>query len=236
VSDKGLPAYFFGSEGAEKDEKTRPAILAKVNIGTPRPQTKEPLMRPIAAVLFAALLSACASAPPAPPASAPIAPRTAWIVGADGRAIGQARFQDGPNGVLIQLELPQGGLSPGWHGLHLHQRGDCSDFAAGFQASGGHLGMSSQVQHGLLNPRGPEAGDLPNIYAPPSGGFAAEVHAPLTTLGPSSPRGAYRPERHSLLDGDGSALLIHAGPDDQVSQPIGNAGARIACAALTPLP
>jgi Cu-Zn family superoxide dismutase len=96
--------------------------------------------------------------------------------------------------------------------------------------------MRRDVQHGLLNPRGPEPGDLPNIYAPPAGAHAAEVMAPLTTLGPSTPRGAYRPERHSLLDSDGAALLIHAGPDDQLSQPIGGAGARIACAALTPLP
>jgi Cu-Zn family superoxide dismutase len=231
-----LPAFYFCSEGAEKDEKPRPANLAKTNIVTTRPQTKEPIMRPIAALLFAALLTACATTAPAPPPAAQIAPRTAWIVGADGRALGQVTFRDSPNGVLIQLEFSQGGLSPGWHGLHLHQRGDCSDFAAGFQASGGHLGMSPRVQHGLMNPRGPEAGDLPNIFAPPTGPFAAEVFAPLATLGPAAPRGAYRPERHSLVDGDGSALLIHAGPDDQMSQPIGGAGARIACAALTPLP
>jgi len=193
-------------------------------------------MRPIAALILAALLAACASSPPPPPPGTQIPPRTAWIVGADGRAIGQAQFQDSPNGVLIQLEFPQGGLPPGWHGLHLHQRGDCSDFAVGFQASGGHVGMGSGVQHGLLNPRGPEAGDLPNIYAPPAGAHAAEVLAPFATLGPSTPRGAYRPERHTLLDADGSALLIHAGPDDQMSQPIGGAGARIACVALTPLP
>jgi len=193
-------------------------------------------MRPIAALLFAALIGACASTPPAPAPSVQVAPRTAWIVGADGRAIGQATFRDGPNGVLIQLEFSQGALPPGWHGLHLHQRGDCSDFAGGFQASGGHVGMNPRIQHGLMNPRGPEAGDLPNVFAPASGVFAAEVFAPLVTLGPRVPRSAYRPERLSLLDEDGSALLIHAGPDDQVSQPIGGAGARIACAALTPLP
>lgn len=192
-------------------------------------------MRPIAALVLAALLSACASsggAFTAPP------PKTAWIVGADGRPVGQATFRDGPNGVLIQLEFSQGGLPPGWHGLHLHQRGDCSDFAQGFQASGGHVGMDSQhrVQHGLLNASGPEAGDLPNIFAPQAGVFAAEVFAPRATLGPRIPGNASRPERLSLLDEDGSALLIHAGPDDQTSQPIGGAGARIACAAITPLP
>jgi Cu-Zn family superoxide dismutase len=192
-------------------------------------------MRPIAALVFAALLSACASSGgtfTAPP------PKTAWIVGADGRPVGQATFRDGPNGVLIQLEFSQGGLPPGWHGLHLHQRGDCSDFAQGFQASGSHVGMDGQrrVQHGLLNANGPEAGDLPNIFAPPGGVFAAEVFAPHVTLGPRIPGNAHEAERLSLLDEDGSALLIHAGPDDQSSQPIGGAGARIACAAITSLP
>lgn len=193
-------------------------------------------MRPIAALLFAALLTACASSGGNGADYALQPPKTAWIVGAEGNPIGQATFRDGPNGVLIQLEFSEGALPAGWHGLHLHQRGDCSDFAAGFQASGGHLGMGPRVQHGLMNPNGPEAGDLPNIFAPPAGVFAAEVFAPLATLGPRVAGNANRPERLSLLDEDGSALLIHAGPDDQMSQPIGGAGARIACAAVTPLP
>lgn len=193
-------------------------------------------MRPIAALVFAALLTACASAGGGGAAYVPPAPKTAWIVAGDGRPIGQATFREGPNGVMIQLEFSQGGLPPGWHGLHLHARGDCSDFAAGFQASGSHVGMGPQVQHGLMNPNGPEAGDLPSIFAPANTVFAAEVFAPRVTLGPRVPGSAARPERLSLLDEDGSALLIHAGPDDQTSQPIGGAGARIACAAITPLP
>lgn len=191
-------------------------------------------MRLIAALLFAALLTACASAGGAAYVAQP--PKTAWIVAADGRPIGQATFRDGPNGVLIQLEFSQGALPAGWHGLHLHARGDCSDFAAGFQASGSHVGMGPRVQHGLQNPNGPEAGDLPNIFAPPVGVFAAEVFAPRLTVGPRIAGSAARPERLSLLDEDGSALLIHAGPDDQTTQPIGGAGARIACAAITLLP
>jgi superoxide dismutase, Cu-Zn family len=193
-------------------------------------------MRPIAALLFAVLLTSCASAGESVGTYTSQPPKTAWIVGADGRQIGQATFRDGPNGVLIQLEFQQRALPPGWHGLHLHLRGDCSDFAAGFQASGSHVGMDHRIQHGLLNSAGPEAGDLPNLFAPPVGVFAAEVFAPLVTLGPRIPGVANRRERLSLLDGDGSALLIHAGPDDQTSQPIGGAGARIACAAITPLP
>ena len=89
-------------------------------------------MRPIATLLFAALLSACASSGGGGLPPDRIAPRTTWIVGSEGRAIGQATFTEGPDGVLIRLEFSAGALTPGWHGLHLHQRGDCSDVAAGF--------------------------------------------------------------------------------------------------------
>jgi superoxide dismutase, Cu-Zn family len=194
-------------------------------------------MRPIAALIFAAFLSACASSGGSREYTPASAPRTVWIVGGSGQAIGQATFTDGPHGVLIRLEFSAGALAPGWHGLHLHQRGDCSDFAAGFQASGAHARMEHHGEHGLLNPDGPEAGDLPNIFAAPAGPFAAEVFTPYVTLGNERiPGNANRQAREPLLDGDGSALLIHAAPDDHASQPIGGAGARIACAALTRLP
>jgi Cu-Zn family superoxide dismutase len=176
-----------------------------------------------------ALLAACASTPHN--AFTPAPARTAWIIAADGHRLGQASFTEAPHGVLIRLEITDRGLAPGWHGLHLHQRGDCSDFAQGFQASGAHVGMdmNHRVQHGLMNPAGPEAGDLPNLFAAPAGPYATELFSPYVTLGAA-------PGRASLLDADGSALIIHANPDDQTSQPIGNAGARIACAALTNLP
>lgn len=194
-------------------------------------------MRPIAALIFAAFLSACASSGGSRDYTPASAPRTVWIVGGSGQAIGQATFTDGPHGVLIRLEFSAGALAPGWHGLHLHQRGDCSDFAAGFQASGSHAQMEHHGEHGLLDPNGPEAGDLPNIFASPAGPFAAEVFTPYVTLGGERiPGNANRQAREALLDGDGSALLIHAAPDDHTSQPIGGAGARIGCAALTRLP
>ncbi|MGE0740773.1 MAG: superoxide dismutase family protein [Hyphomonadaceae bacterium] len=188
-------------------------------------------MRRIAALAIAAFLGACAGTPDPVDVARQVQPRTTWIVGGDGRALGQATFTEAPTGVLIRLEFSQGALPPGWHGLHLHERGDCSDFAAGFQASGGHVGMNRRIQHGLLNRRGPEAGDLPNIFASPGGPFGAEVFSPYVTL--------YRERignRMPLLDSDGAALMIHASPDDQTSQPIGGAGARVACAALTVLP
>ncbi|MCR6643103.1 MAG: superoxide dismutase family protein [Terricaulis sp.] len=188
------------------------------------------LAAPVFAAFFLSLAGGCASSAPerSPALDAPA--RTAWIVNRQGGAIGQAQFIEAASGVLIRLEFSPGALEPGWHGLHLHARGDCSDFAAGFQASGGHLGMREGVAHGLRNPEGPEAGDLPNIFAGP-GPFGAELFSPYVTLHSAPVAG-----RAPLLDGDGAALLIHAGPDDHLTQPIGGSGARVACAALTPLP
>jgi Cu-Zn family superoxide dismutase len=122
-------------------------------------------------------------------------------------------------------------LPPGWHGAHLHQRGDCSDFAAGFANAGSHIGAGGGARHGLMQTSGPEAGDLPNLFASPGGPFGAEFFAPHVTLNHTAVG-----DRQPLLDGDGAALIIHAAPDDQATQPIGGAGARLACAALTQLP
>lgn len=188
------------------------------------------LTAPVFAALCAAIATACASSPPPRSPALDLPTRTAWIVDRQGAAIGQAHFTEAPTGVLIRLEFSPGALEPGWHGLHLHARGDCSDFAAGFLASGGHLGMREGVAHGLLNPEGPEAGDLPNLLAGP-GPFGTEVFSPYVTLHSAPVSG-----RTPLMDGDGTALVIHAGPDDHMTQPIGGAGARVACAALTPLP
>lgn len=187
-------------------------------------------MRTLLAAAFASLLCACATSPNQRLASLPIAPRTAWIVGQNGAAVGQVTFTEAPGGVLIRLEFAAQGVPPGWHGLHLHQVGDCSDFAAGFHASGAHVGMGPRVQHGLMNPAGPEAGDLPNVFVTPAGAHA-ELFTDRVTL-----HAVKVGNREPLLDADGSALVIHANPDDQTTQPIGGAGARVACAALTPLP
>lgn len=188
-------------------------------------------MRSLAAVFLAAsLAAACASSGEVAPFT-PTAPRTAWIVGANGGAIGQATITEAPSGVLIRLEFSEHAMPPGWHGAHVHQTAQCADVAAGFQASGAHVGHSERIQHGLLNPAGPEPGDLPNIFASPAGPFAAEFFSPWLTLSSVAPEG-----RMSLLDADGSAIIIHAGTDDHRTQPIGGAGARVGCASFSVMP
>jgi superoxide dismutase, Cu-Zn family len=207
------------------------SIPFEANIVTAPSQTKDHPMRLLAAVVFAALAVGCDHPAETTELAATPQPQTAQIVGADNQPVGQATFTEGANGVLIRMEFSEGRLPEGWHGLHFHDTGDCSDFASGFQASGAHVTPGHQTQHGLLNPSGPEAGDLPNIYAPATGPFGAEVFSTFVTL-----HNAAIGDRQPLLDADGAALLVHASADDHTSQPIGGAGARIACAALTPSP
>jgi Cu-Zn family superoxide dismutase len=142
---------------------------------------------------------------------------TAAIVGVDGSDIGTANLISGPNGILIRVEIAPGGLTPGWHGLHLHTVGDCSDVGT-FKASGGHVGKIDGG-HGLLNPKGPEGGDIPNIWIAADGSGGYEAFTNLTQMS-------------DLTDADGSAILIHTGEDDALSQPIGGAGARVACGVI----
>jgi len=147
---------------------------------------------------------------------------TARFIDRDGNEIGQALLTEGPHGVLINLELA--GLPPGPHAIHIHAVGTCDDPDEGFTASGGHLNPAGR-EHGLLNPAGPDAGDLPNLFAQEDGTVAAELFTPLVTL-------AEGEGRARLLDEQGTALVIHESRDDHLSQPIGGAGARIACGVI----
>lgn len=139
------------------------------------------------------------------------------IIGAEGSEIGTANLIGGPNGILIRIEMNAGSLAPGWHGLHLHQVGDCSDLGV-FKESGGHVGKV-EGGHGLLNQLGPEGGDIPNIYAHTDGAAGYEAFTSLTTMA-------------ELVDEDGSAIIIHANEDDHMTQPIGGAGGRVACGVI----
>lgn len=143
---------------------------------------------------------------------------TATLKAGDGKDLGTATLTQAPHGVLLRLELK--GLTPGWHGLHFHEKGDCG--TPDFKSAGAHVHSTASVVHGLLNPAGNDNGDLPNLFADDDGSATAEIYSPLVSLDGAGGRPA-------LLDADGSAIVIHASPDDHQTQPIGGAGARIAC-------
>lgn len=143
------------------------------------------------------------------------------IVGSTGGNIGNVVIESGPHGSVIRIVISEGGLTPGWHGIHLHAVADCSDIGV-FKNSKGHVNPAS-TEHGFLNPAGAHPADLPNIFAHADGSSTAEILAPGVSLGGD---GA------NLTDDDGSAIVIHESPDDHNTQPIGGAGARVACAAI----
>ena len=135
--------------------------------------------------------------------------------------IGQLTLKETPTGVIVKIQAS--GIPEGWHGVHFHIKGDCSDPA--FKNSGGHINHGGH-EHGLRNPNGPDNADLPNIYADANGNVNVELITTRVALTPNIPG------RANLLDEDGSALVIHANRDDQVTQPIGGAGPRIACSSI----
>lgn len=141
--------------------------------------------------------------------------KTVTVAGKGGASAGSATLTAAPKGVIIRLELS--GLTPGWHGAHLHEKGDCS--AADFTSAGGHVHGAAPATHGLLNPGATEMGDLPNVFAGADGKVNAELYTTSVTLA-------------ALTDADGSSIVVHASPDDHKTQPIGGAGARVACAVI----
>lgn len=167
--------------------------------------------------LAAAALCATALAVPLAPALAQdgVEAVEATMIGNDGEPIGTVMFTGNDRWTVVRLAIMEGKVAPGWHGIHFHQVPDCSDPAT-FEASKGHVAHGTEI-HGMLNPKGPHDGDLPNVHATETGAIDAEVSAPIGLAG---------------LQASGAALVMHADPDDHTSQPIGGAGKRIGCAVL----
>jgi len=130
----------------------------------------------------------------------------------DGNAIGTVTVNETASGtplVIVALtDLPEGA-----HGIHLHATGDCS--ADDFTSAGGHI--AGDAQHGVFDAGGPHPGDLPNGIVGEDGDLNVEVFAPFLDI------------EEMMMDEDGSAFIVHAGADDYMSQPAGDAGERIAC-------
>lgn len=139
----------------------------------------------------------------------------------EGRQIGKVVFrQTAGHGVVVTASFVAGGLPAGQHGSHIHEKGAC---APDFAAAGDHF-ASQGHQHGVLALRGAHAGDLPNLHIPAAGEHVVEIFAAALSLEPRAPG--------NLLDADGSAVVVHAKPDDYKSQPSGDAGERIACGVI----
>lgn len=137
----------------------------------------------------------------------------AYLQNTEGKSVGKVTLVGTPNGLSGTIEVK--GLPPGEHGMHIHTVGKCS--GAAFADAGGHLNPGNK-QHGLNNPMGSHMGDLPVLKVGADGKAKQYV---LIKAG-----------FKDLLDADGAAFVIHAATDDQMTDPSGNSGARIACGVI----
>ncbi len=142
------------------------------------------------------------------------------LIGNSGEVIGSLKLTETNQGVNVEVRAS--GIAPGEHGIHLHHTGSC--VAPDFKSAGGHINPMKKA-HGLNNPDGPDNADMPNAVANANGDVLFEYMNERVSLRGTS-------NRPALLDDNGSALVMHQNPDDGITQPIGGAGPRIACAEI----
>ena len=172
---------------------------------------------PIAAALVGLVaLPACTTMGEGSSAGDPMA--SATLLDASGAAHGTARVMQTTSGLNVMVSVT--GLTPGVHAVHVHTTGACT--APDFTSAGGHWNPMGK-EHGMQNPNGSHMGDMPNMTV------GADGTGSLTyTIAGGMVEGSANP----LLDSDGAAVVVHAQADDNVSDPAGNAGGRIACGVL----
>lgn len=165
----------------------------------------------VIAVSIGALVSACAGS-----GGSSAKAESSLLARSGSHVSGSVHFT--PQGDKLLVEARVAGLTPGEHGFHIHEAGDCS--AADASSAKGHFNPTAKA-HGHHGGSERHAGDLPNLVADAAG------------------NAVYRAEVSGLvLDGSplgiiGRSLVIHADPDDYKSQPAGNSGKRIACGVIT---
>jgi len=156
----------------------------------------------------------------AAPLDAQPADAGATLLDAEGAVVGRVDLVSTPGGAIL-LRATLEGLPPGVHAFHIHETGVCTP--PSFTSAGGHHAPHGRA-HGVLSPEGRHAGDLPNVHVPSDGALTVEVFVDHASL---------KETERGLLDADGSAFVIHAGPDDYRTDPAGDAGPRIACGPIT---
>ena len=160
-----------------------------------------------------ALVSACATAP----GGSEVAGQMRPLVNSSGAVIGQVVSAEGTSNLVLRIDA--GSLPPGAHGIHLHAVGRCD--GPKFESAGPHWNPGGRM-HGRDNPQGAHVGDLPNLTANSAGRASVELNVTRATAAGIAP----------VADADGTALVIHAKPDDYRTDPSGASGDRIACAVL----
>src|SRR5882724_1216919 len=141
------------------------------------------------------------------------------IKNAEGKSVGTASLRETKDGVVMTVNVK--GLPQGLHAVHFHSVGKCEGPA--FTSAGGHFNPQNK-KHGLKNPDGPHAGDLPDMFVNKDGMGRYEALMESMTLGAGET---------SVFDADGSAIVVHATADDNITDPAGNSGDRIACGVIT---
>jgi Cu-Zn family superoxide dismutase len=157
---------------------------------------------------FAVPLAVSAAGPPA----------KATLRNAAGADVGTATFTPTNGGVKVVVEVA--GLPPGKHGIHIHAAGKCEP--PEFKTAGGHFNPFGK-KHGLESPAGAHAGDLRNLVV----GKDGKARGTFTAKGATLAEG-----EGSLFGPEGTALVVHADPDDEKTDPTGSSGGRIACGVI----
>jgi Cu-Zn family superoxide dismutase len=165
------------------------------------------LFAPLTGVL---LLSACATYQPGPSATAQLAATTGNTVS------GVVQFTQKGDKVLVTGEVK--GLKPNAvHGFHIHEKGDCS--SGDGVSAGGHFNPVGKP-HGAHDQAEHHAGDLPSLTADSSGVARLNFETGSISVG------------SGVADVVGRGLIVHRDPDDFKTQPTGNSGPSLACAAV----